>query len=99
MRTPRVEWVALALFITVLWYGRQVPRVASADVRVALVEHAAEMLASREPVTVRALAQRAGTSTMAVYTHFGGLTGLWRAVRQEGFQRLAERTGRRRTHR
>ncbi len=48
------------------------------------------MLASREPVTVRALAQRTGTSTMAVYTHFGGLTGLWRAVRQEGFQRLAE---------
>lgn len=49
------------------------------------------MLAAREPVTVRALAQRAGTSTMAVYTHFGGLTGLWRAVRQEGFQRLAQR--------
>lgn len=78
-------------FITLLWYGRQVPRVASADVRIALVEHAAEMLASREPVTVRALAQRAGTSTMAVYTHFGGLTGLWQAVRQEGFHRLAQR--------
>ncbi len=74
-----------------LWYGCQVPRVASADVRVSLVEHAAEMLATREPVTVRALAQRAGTSTMAVYTHFGGLTGLWRAVRQEGFDRLARR--------
>ena len=28
---------------------------------------------------------------MAVYTHFGGLTGLWRAVRQEGFRRLAAR--------
>ncbi len=36
---------------------------------------------------------------MAVYTHFGGMPGLWRAVRQEGFTRLAghlalvERTG------
>jgi AcrR family transcriptional regulator len=28
---------------------------------------------------------------MAVYTHFGGMPGLWRAVRQEGFTRLAER--------
>ena len=27
---------------------------------------------------------------MAVYTHFGGMTGLWRAVRQEGFTRLAK---------
>ena len=26
---------------------------------------------------------------MAVYTHFGGMPGLWRAVRQEGFTRLA----------
>lgn len=49
------------------------------------------MLAGREPVTVRALAQSAGTSTMAVYTHFGGLPGLWRAVRQEGFIRLSHR--------
>ena len=28
---------------------------------------------------------------MAVYTHFGGMPGLWRAVRQEGFTRLAQR--------
>ena len=26
---------------------------------------------------------------MAVYTHFGGIDGLWRALRQEGFVRLA----------
>ena len=31
---------------------------------------------------------------MAVYTHFGGFDGLWRAVRQEGFRRLAERLAR-----
>ena len=30
---------------------------------------------------------------MAVYTHFGGMPGLWRAVRQEGFTRLADHLG------
>lgn len=49
------------------------------------------MLVAREPVTLRALATRVGTSTMAVYTHFDGMTGLWGAVRQEGFARLARR--------
>jgi AcrR family transcriptional regulator len=57
-------------------------------VRTALVERAAELLAGREPVTLRALVDATGTSTMAVYTHFGGMPGLWRAVRQEGFTRL-----------
>ena len=46
------------------------------------------MLARREVVTLRALVDSVGTSTMAVYTHFGGMPGLWRAVRQEGFTRL-----------
>lgn len=49
------------------------------------------MLASREPVTLRALVAGTGVSTMAVYTHFDGMPGLWRAVRQEGFTRLARR--------
>ncbi len=56
-----------------------------------LIERAAEMLARREPVTLRTLVHGTGASTMAVYTHFGGMPGLWRAVRQEGFTRLAER--------
>jgi AcrR family transcriptional regulator len=60
-------------------------------VRAALVERAAEMLARREPVTLRALVEGTGASTMAVYTHFGGMPGLWSAVRQEGFTRLAAR--------
>jgi AcrR family transcriptional regulator len=68
-----------------------VPRTADPTVRVALVEAAAEMLAAREPVTARSLAERAGTSTTGLYTHFGGMPGLWRAVRQEGFTRLARR--------
>lgn len=66
-------------------------RSAPEAVRVALVERAAQMLARREPVTLRGLVEGTGTSTMAVYTHFGGMPGLWRAVRQEGFIRLAER--------
>lgn len=55
------------------------------------MERAAQMLATREPVTLRALVDGTGASTMAVYTHFGGMPGLWRAVRQEGFTRLADR--------
>lgn len=72
-------------------YHRQVPKPASVAVRLALVERAAQMLARREPVTLRALVEGTGASTMAVYTHFGGMPGLWRAVRQEGFTRLAAR--------
>lgn len=66
------------------------PKIASAAVRRALVERAAQMLARREPVTLRALVAGTGVSTMAVYTHFDGMPGLWRAVRQEGFGLLAE---------
>lgn len=51
------------------------------------------MLARREPVTLRALVADSGVSTMAVYTYFDGMSGLWGAVRQEGFRRLAERVG------
>jgi AcrR family transcriptional regulator len=58
------------------------------QVRVELVEQAAAMLASKEPLTLRAVAERSGTSTMSVYTHFGGMPGLRRAVRIEGFRRL-----------
>jgi AcrR family transcriptional regulator len=58
---------------------------------VELIERAAEMLAGPEPVTLRRLAAAAGTSTMAIYTHFGGMAGLWGAVRQEGFIRLGRR--------
>jgi AcrR family transcriptional regulator len=49
------------------------------------------MVSRREPVTLRALVDQTGVSTMAVYTYFDGMSGLWRAVRQEGFTRLAAR--------
>ena len=67
------------------------PKAADPAVRRALVERAAEMLARREAVTLRSLVAGTGVSTMAVYTHFDGMDGLWRAVRQEGFTRLAAR--------
>ncbi len=47
------------------------------------------MLRTRQPVTLRALVAGTGVSTMAVYTYFGGMDGLWKALRQEGFTRLA----------
>jgi len=74
-------------------YHGQVPKTAPPAIRRALVERAAEMLTRREPVTLRALVAGTGVSTMAVYTHFGGMPGLWRAVRQEGFTRLAAELG------
>ncbi|OFE14942.1 hypothetical protein BA895_07235 [Humibacillus sp. DSM 29435] len=60
-------------------------------VRVELIEQAAALLATDEPLTLRAVAERSGTSTMAVYTHFGGMPGLREAVRNEGFRRLVAR--------
>lgn len=58
-----------------------------------MIARAAHMLRVREPVTLRSLVDGTGVSTMAVYTHFGGMDGLWSAVRQEGFRRLATRLG------
>lgn len=78
------------MYSSVMYRG-QVPRTAPESVRLALIETAAQMLAARDPVTLRGLAGRVGTTTMAVYTHFGGMPGLWRAVRQEGFGRLGDR--------
>lgn len=66
------------------------PKLADPEVREALVEAAARLL-SREgaaALTTRRLAAELGTSTAVVYTHFGGMGGLRRAVREEGFARL-----------
>jgi AcrR family transcriptional regulator len=48
------------------------------------------MLVRQEPLSLRRLAADVGTSTMAVYTYFGGMDELMREVRREGFRRLAE---------
>ncbi|PRX99691.1 TetR/AcrR family transcriptional regulator [Allonocardiopsis opalescens] len=58
-------------------------------VRTLLIERAAQMLRTREPITLRSLVAGTSVSTMAVYTYFGGMDGVWRALRQEGFTRLA----------
>jgi AcrR family transcriptional regulator len=68
------------------------PRTPEPQVRERLVEAAATLLADEGPaaLSTRRLANEVGTSTMAVYTHFGGLPQLVRAVVNEGFARLAE---------
>lgn len=61
------------------------------DIKQRLIEAAAQLLADEGPggLSTRRLAAEVGTSTMAVYTHFGGLPELVRAVVGEGFARLA----------
>ena len=58
----------------------------------ALIETAAQLIADEGPaqLTLRRLANEVGTSTMAVYTHFGGMEELRREVRVEGFNRLRD---------
>jgi AcrR family transcriptional regulator len=68
------------------------PKPADPAVRLALIEAAANLIASEGPgrLTLRRLAHEVGTSTMAVYTHFGGMDELRREVRREGFARLGQ---------
>ena len=40
--------------------------------------------------SVRNVAAEVGTSTMAVYTHFGGMTGLIDAIAGEAFARFTQ---------
>lgn len=60
-------------------------------IRTRLIERADQMLRAREPITLRSLVAGTGVSTMAVYTYFGDMPGMWKALRQEGFTRLAVR--------
>jgi AcrR family transcriptional regulator len=64
----------------------------SADVSVALVEAAARIISEegRPGLSNRRVTAEVGTSTMAIYTHFGSIDGLVAAVVDEGFARLAE---------
>jgi AcrR family transcriptional regulator len=67
------------------------PRSADPAVRTALVEAAARVVAADGPraLTTRRLAAEVGSSTMAVYTHFGSMDEVRRAIRREGFARLS----------
>jgi AcrR family transcriptional regulator len=66
------------------------PRAADPTVADRLVEAAATVLSTegRDAVSARRLAREVGTSTMAVYTHFGGMDEVIGAVRREGFRRF-----------
>lgn len=70
--------------------SRVSPRRAQTDLRDALLEAAARILARDGSVglSTRRLAKEVGSSTMAVYTYFGGMDDLVRAVVHEGFARL-----------
>ncbi|MEQ8267937.1 MAG: TetR/AcrR family transcriptional regulator [Parvibaculum sp.] len=59
--------------------------------REALLDAASEMLVHGGPdsISLRKLATKVGTSTMAVYTAFGGKEGLIAALYEEAFDRLA----------
>jgi AcrR family transcriptional regulator len=69
------------------------PRQADPELRAHLIEAAAHLLAEQGPLSLstRRLAKAVGSSTMAVYTHFGGMDDLVRAMVHEGFERLADR--------
>ena len=71
-------------------YRAAVPRTADPEVRAALTDAAARLLGEEGPaaMTTRRLATEAGTTTTAVYTHFGGKEDLVRAIVWEGFDRL-----------
>jgi AcrR family transcriptional regulator len=64
--------------------------------RPALIDAAARLIATEgaTALTLRRVADEVGTSTMAIYTYFGGMPQLRRAVRREGFARLAARAAR-----
>ena len=66
------------------------PRSADPAVRDALFATAAAVLTTDGPkaLTTRRLATEAGTSTMAVYTYFGGMDQLRRELRQDGYLHL-----------
>ncbi|MGI9054031.1 MAG: TetR/AcrR family transcriptional regulator [Ilumatobacteraceae bacterium] len=71
------------------------PRVAEPGARESLLETAARLLAEEGPaaLTTRRVTAEAGTSTMGVYTHFGGKEQLVRAIVWEGFERLGRWLG------
>ncbi len=56
-----------------------------------MIDAAGRIIQSEGPhaLSVRRLADAVGTSTQAVYTHFGGKGGVVRAMYLEGFARLA----------
>jgi AcrR family transcriptional regulator len=65
------------------------------ELRKRLVDAGLELLDRHGPaeLTVRRIAEAAGTSTMGVYTKFGGRTGVLEAIYRRGFGLLREALG------
>ena len=61
------------------------PRSADPHLRERIINTAAQLLATEGAVSARRLARELGTSTMVVYTHFGGMDELTRQVMRRGF--------------
>jgi AcrR family transcriptional regulator len=70
---------------------RKPRRISAHAQRTELLDAASEMLAKGGPeaLSVRKLATAVGTSTMAIYTAFGGKEGLIAALYDEAFERMA----------
>ncbi|WP_329137690.1 TetR/AcrR family transcriptional regulator [Streptomyces sp. NBC_01476] len=71
------------------------PRRVDPNLSAQLIDAAAKLLSEEGPaaLSTRKLAAIVGTSTMAVYTHFGGMDDLVRAMVREGFMLLSSRLG------
>ncbi len=68
------------------------PRRVNQDNRTALIDAAARLVAEGGPrgLTARRLAAETGSSTMAVYTHFGSMSAIVREIVHDGFARLQQ---------
>jgi AcrR family transcriptional regulator len=64
------------------------PRSADPNLRDRIINTAALLLATEGAVSARRLARELGTSTMVVYTHFGGMDELTRQVMRRGFDQF-----------
>ncbi|QLY29049.1 TetR/AcrR family transcriptional regulator [Nocardia huaxiensis] len=75
--------------------SRQTNRRGSSTTRADLIEAAIRLLEQDGPEALQArrVAAAIGASTMAVYTHFGGMTGLLEAVAVQAFARFGAALG------
>ncbi|WP_165609227.1 TetR/AcrR family transcriptional regulator [Mycolicibacterium peregrinum] len=66
-------------------------------IRESLIEESLQVLEESGPeaLSARMLAKRIGASTMAVYTHFEGMPGLYEALVRESYVRFGEHLSRR----
>lgn len=66
------------------------PRSLDPNIRITLIDAAARLLSESGPAALssRRIAAETRTSTMAVYTYFGSMSALVRAIVHEGFGRL-----------